>query len=97
MPIKVDYGELESSASQLRNAQQEIEGRLSQLQSMINNLMSSGFTTEIASGKFSESYKQWNDGAKKVTEGLNGMNTFLNKAIQEHKNLDASLGQATGG
>jgi hypothetical protein len=64
---------------------------------MIDNLVSSGFVTDVASGKFQQSYEQWNTGAKNVIGGLEGMTSFLNRAIEQHTQLDTQLGQSTGG
>jgi uncharacterized protein YukE len=80
----------------LRDAQRDIEGQLDRLKSMINDLLESGFSTEVASGKFRSSYEQWTNGAKNVVGGLEGMNGFLKRAIQQHRDLDTQLGQSTG-
>jgi len=95
--VQVDYQQLESSANQLKTAQQEIEGQLARLKTMIDGLVQSGFRTDIASGKFQQSYDQWNTGAKNVMGGLEGMTSFLSRAIQQHRELDSQLGQSTGG
>jgi WXG100 family type VII secretion target len=95
--IHVDYEQLERSASRLRDAQQDIEGQLGRLKTMIDGLVESGFSTEVASGKFRQSYEQWNTGAKNVIGGLEGMNGFLKRAIQQHRDLDSQLGQSSGG
>jgi len=95
--VHVDYEQLQSSASQLRTAQQDVEGQLGRLKAMIENLVGSGFVTEQASGKFRESYVQWNTGAANVMRGLEGMSTFLNRAIEQHRQLDTTLSQNAGG
>jgi hypothetical protein len=64
---------------------------------MIDNLVSTGFVTDIASAKFQQSYDQWNSGAKNVIGGLDGMTSFLTAAVDQHSQLDAQLGQSTGG
>jgi len=95
--VHVDYQQLQSSAAQLKTGQQEVESQLARLKSNIDNLVSSGFVTDQASTKFQQSYDQWNTGAKNVIAGLEGMTSFLNRAIQQHEQLDAQLGQSTGG
>jgi WXG100 family type VII secretion target len=94
--VHVDYQELQRSASQLKSAQQDIESQLGRLKSMIDNLVSSGFVTDQASGKFQQSYDQWNGGAKNVIQGLQGMSGFLEKAVAQHQQLDSELGKSTG-
>ena len=93
--VHVDYEQLQSSASQLRSGQQEVESLLARLKSMIDNLVSSGFVTDQASGKFQQSYEQWNSGAKNVIQGLQGMSSFLDKAIAQHQQLDSELSKST--
>jgi WXG100 family type VII secretion target len=95
--VQVDYQQLQTSASQLATAQQDIEGSLGRLKSMIDNLVASGFVTDQASGKFQTSYDQWNTGARNVMAGLEGMSGFLRQAIAQHQQLDSQLSQSTGG
>jgi WXG100 family type VII secretion target len=92
----VDYQELQRSASQLKSGQQDIESQLGRLKSMIDSLVSSGFVTDQASGRFQQSYDQWNNGAKNVIQGLQGMSSFLEKAIAQHQQLDSELSKSTG-
>ena len=94
--VHVDYAELQRNASQLKSGQQDIESQLGRLKSMIDNLVSSGFVTDQASGKFQQSYEQWNSGAKNVIQGLQGMSTFLDKAVAQHQQLDSELSKSTG-
>ena len=94
--VHVDYQELQRSASQLKSGEQDIESQLGRLKSMIDSLVSSGFVTDQASGKFQQSYDQWNNGAKNVIQGLQGMSSFLEKAIAQHQQLDSELSKSTG-
>ena len=93
--VHVDYQELQRSSSQLKSGQQDVESQLARLKSMIDNLVSSGFVTDQASGKFQQSYEQWNSGAKNVIQGLQGMSSFLEKAIAQHQQLDSELSKST--
>jgi WXG100 family type VII secretion target len=94
--IHVDYQQLQTSATQLQTAQQEVEDQLNRLKTMIDNLVASGFVTDQASGKFQESYQQWTTGAKNVIGGLDGMTAFLRAAIAQHQQLDSQLSQSAG-
>ena len=93
--VHVDYQELQRSSSQLKSGQQDVESQLARLKSMIDNLVSSGFVTDQASGKFQQSYEQWNSGAKNVIQGLQGMSSCLEKAIAQHQQLDSELSKST--
>ena len=95
--VHVDYQQLQSSATQLKSGQDEVEALLARLKSMIDNLVASGFVTDQASGKFHQSYEQWNTGARNVIAGLEGMTGFLRTAIGQHQQLDSQLSQSTGG
>ncbi|AEH10404.1 MULTISPECIES: WXG100 family type VII secretion target [Protofrankia] len=95
--VHVDYGALQNAASRLTGGQHEMESQLAQLKSLIDSLVSSGFITDQASGKFQQSYDQWNTGTRNAIAGLEGMSAFLNKAVTEHQQLDSVLSQSTGG
>jgi WXG100 family type VII secretion target len=95
--INVSYEQIESSMGSLRKGQQEFERELRQMMSKIDGLVGGGFKTSRASGKFKESYDQWNKGAKNAVEGLDEMISFLQKAASQHKDLDEALAQSTGG
>jgi WXG100 family type VII secretion target len=97
MSITVRYEELQSTAGQLRTGREEITSNLTRLRSLVDALVQSGFVTDLASGRFRDSYTQWNTGAVNVLEGLQGMSTFLDQAIARHQQLDSELGAATGG
>ncbi len=94
--VHVDYAQLQTSATQLRTGKEEMYSRLTQLQGQISQLVSSGFVTDRASGRFHESYSQWTNGAKQMLEGLTGMSAFLDTAIRSHQGLDDSLAGAAG-
>jgi WXG100 family type VII secretion target len=96
MSITVKYEELQSTAGQLRTGREEITTNLTRLRSLVDNLVASGFVTDQASGRFQQSYTQWNTGATNVLEGLEGMSTFLDQAIARHQQLDSELSSATG-
>ncbi len=95
--VHVDYGALENAASRLTGGQHEMESQLVQLKSLIDSLVTSGFITDQASGKFQQSYEQWNTGTRNAIAGLEGMSGFLNKAISQHQQLDATLSRSAGG
>jgi WXG100 family type VII secretion target len=95
--VHVDYEQVQRSAAQLQSGQEEMLTQLTRLKSVIDSLIGSGFATDQASGKFQQSYNQWNSGAKNVMEGLAGMSGFLKQAIAQHQQLDSTLSQQVGG
>lgn len=94
--ILVSYADVQNSANALATGQQEVEAQLARLKALIDNLVASGFVTDLASGKFHQSYEQWNTGARNVMEGLQGMSQFLRTAIAQHQQLDQQLSAAVG-
>ncbi len=94
--ILVSYNDLQSSASALTSGQQEVEAQLGRLKTMIDGLVASGFVTDLASGKFHQSYEQWNTGARNVMAGLEGMSSFLRTAVAQHQQLDQQLSSSVG-
>jgi uncharacterized protein YukE len=95
--VHIDYHAVQTSANQLKSGKEEIEGQLVKLKGLIDNLVASGFVTDLASGKFHQSYDQWNSGAKNVMGGLEGMSQFLQAVLTQHQNLDSQLSQSSGG
>ncbi|WP_322748122.1 MULTISPECIES: WXG100 family type VII secretion target [unclassified Frankia] len=94
--VHVDYAALDSAASRLTAAQQEMETQLGQLKGLIESLVGSGFITDQASGKFRDSYDQWNTGTRSAIGGLAGMSGFLKLAVSQHQQLDATLSASAG-
>jgi WXG100 family type VII secretion target len=96
MSIKVTYEDLQNTATQLTSGREEMISQLTRLKGLVDGLVASGFVTDTASGRFSDSYGQWNTGASNVIQGLEGMSSFLNTAIAKHQQLDSELGQSAG-
>lgn len=96
MGVKVNYDELQSTATQLGSGREEMIANLNRLKGLVDGLVASGFVTDQASGRFQQSYQQWNTGASNVIQGLEGMSAFLNQAIARHQQLDAELGSQAG-
>ncbi|HET9654815.1 MAG TPA: WXG100 family type VII secretion target [Kineosporiaceae bacterium] len=95
--INVGYGEVQAASNRMKSAHQSMIDQVQQLKSMIENLVGSGFKTQLASGKFHSSYQQWDTGAKNVLDGLAGMSTFLDQVVAKHQELDSQLGSQIGG
>ncbi|GLY29099.1 WXG100 family type VII secretion target [Kineosporia sp. NBRC 101731] len=96
MSINVRYEDLQSTATQLNSGREEMVANLNRLKGLVDSLVSSGFVTDQASGRFQQSYQQWNTGASNAIQGLEGMSQFLNTAIAKHQQLDSELGSAAG-
>jgi WXG100 family type VII secretion target len=95
--IQVDYEAVRSTATALSRAQTDLENQLTTLKGMIDNLVTSGFITDQASGRFHTSYTNWDTGTRQAITGLDGMSRFLTGVVTQHEQLDSSLGSAAGG
>ena len=92
-----NVSEMQDQATKLNNARVDIESQLTSLKSQIDGLVSGGFVTDAASGQFQQSYTEFDTGAKKAIEGLDGMATYLTKAAETFADVDTQLASALKG
>ncbi len=92
--VNVTYEEMRDAANKLKSGQQEIEGTLDQLKSLVESLVSGGYVTDKSSKAFQSSYEEFNDGARQTIEGLTGMGEYLTSAAQALEDTDEQLAQA---
>ncbi|GAB3128538.1 WXG100 family type VII secretion target [Glaciibacter psychrotolerans] len=89
--IKVSYGEIEAAAGQLGTGREEITTKLQGLQTQIGQLVSSGFVTDQASGKFNDAYTKYTSSANTVILQLTEIETFLKGIATAMKDLDTQI------
>ena len=87
---------MHSAATRLRNGQQDLESKLNELRSLVQQLVQNGFTTSRASGAFDSSYQEFTQGATRTVKGIDGMADYLNKAAQALQETDEQLARAAG-
>jgi WXG100 family type VII secretion target len=92
--MNVTYAEMNSAAQRLTAGENTIDSELGNLKSLIDELVSSGFVTDSASGAFHGAYEQFTTGARQVISGLTQMSTYLNKAAQTIEETDQALARA---
>lgn len=95
--LNVTYEEMRTAANNLTNGKEQLVQQLSALQAQVNNLVSSGFVTDQASGAFQTSYDQFTKGTTEAVNGLDGMSTFLTSAADALQNVDSELAKGIGG
>jgi WXG100 family type VII secretion target len=95
--VNVTYADMQSAANQLRAGEQQIEGDLARLKKLIDNLVASGYVTDTSSKQFEASYTEFNTGATKMIQGLNGMGQFLDAAAKAFHETDTQLATALKG
>src|SRR5580693_4469531 len=89
--LNVTYAEMQSAASQLKAGEQQIEGDLTRLKSLVDNLVASGYVTDSSSKQFEASYAEFSVGATKLIQGLTGMGQYLDTAANTFQDADAQL------
>ncbi|WP_416442747.1 WXG100 family type VII secretion target [Leucobacter sp. HNU] len=89
--IKVSYAEIEQAATQLGSGREEITSKLQNLQSQIANLVSSGFVTDQASGKFNDAYTKYTQSANTLIAQLNEIQQFLTGTANAMRELDSQI------
>jgi WXG100 family type VII secretion target len=95
--VNVTYADMQSAANQLRSGEQQIQGDLAKLKKLIDNLVASGYVTDSSSKQFEASYTQFNTGATKMIEGLNGMGQYLDSAAKAFHETDTQLAASLKG
>ncbi|MEY9926011.1 WXG100 family type VII secretion target [Catenulispora sp. GP43] len=95
--ISITYHDMSDAAGKLTSYQTQIQDTLKQAQSLVQNLVSSGFVTEAASKAFDHAYAEFTQGASKMIEGMEGMSKYLNNAAQTMQQTDEQLAKGIGG
>lgn len=95
--VHVTYQEMRDAANQLRNGQQEITEKLGQLQKQVQSLVNGGYVTDRSSKQFEQSYNEFDTGAKKTIEGLEGMGKYLESAADAFQQADEQLAKGLQG
>ena len=94
--INVDYDAVVQAANRLRTGRGQLDQKLQQLKSMIDNLISSQFKTTSASGKLGDAYGRFTEAARRALESLDGMGSYLDSVKQQHEELDQNLAGGFG-
>ena len=89
--IKVSYAEIEQAATQLGSGREEITTKLQHMQTQIQNLVTSGFVTDQASGKFNDAYTKYTTSANTLIAQLNEIQQFLTGTAGAMKELDTQI------
>jgi WXG100 family type VII secretion target len=89
--MNVTYQDMHDAASRLSQGEDEIKSKLTQLKSLVDQLVSGGYVTDRSSVAFNNSYQEFNSGATQTISGLSGMASYLNKAAQSLQQTDQDL------
>ena len=89
--INVSYQELNSAADRLIAGRDDLNSKIGERQSLIGQLVSSGFVTDKSSGAFNTSYDQFSNGARQTISGIDGLSNFLRITATTLSEVDAQL------
>ncbi|BDZ41245.1 hypothetical protein GCM10025865_05440 [Paraoerskovia sediminicola] len=89
--MNVTYDEMTSAADRLAAGQQDLTDMLEQLKAQVNDLVSSGFVTDQASGAFQASYEEFTGASVQAVSGIESMVSYLKNAAQTLGDVDSQL------
>jgi WXG100 family type VII secretion target len=92
--LDVTYQDMQDAAKRLKAGKEEITEKLGELKKLVDSLVSGGYVTDTSSKAFDQSYNEFNDGATKTIEGLEGMGQYLDSAADAFRQADEQLAQA---
>jgi WXG100 family type VII secretion target len=89
--MNVTYQEMSDSANTMRNNKADIDDKLNQCKTIVDNLTHSGFVTDQASGKFDDVHTQFVNSANTAMETLDQLSQWLDKAVSAMQDMDTQL------
>ncbi|MFT4287305.1 WXG100 family type VII secretion target [Nocardioides sp.] len=95
--VNVSYEEMRSAAGQLRNGQEQLNSTLTELSGLINNLVQSGFVTDLASVTYQDQFEQFANGTHQAIDALEGLSAYLEQAADTLAATDSDLSNAIRG
>lgn len=95
--VNVTYEEMRAAAGQLRTGQENINSQLTELSGLINQLVESGFVTDLASVTYQDQYEQFTTGTTQAISALEGLSAYLEQAADTLSATDSDLSTAIRG
>ncbi len=89
--ISASYEEMRQQAQALRNTRDQITQELQRARMQVDNLVSSGFVTDSASGAFQTSYQEFTTSATKTIDALTTISQNLDQVVSTFEDTDKSL------
>lgn len=89
--IHATYQEMSDTATRLRNNKNEVVGRLTDCQKIVQGLVTNGFVTQQASGKFDEVSTKFISSSKEAMETLETLSGWLDKAVEALRQMDQDM------
>ena len=89
--ITVSYSEIEQAAGGLGTGRDDVTHQLQAMQARIENLVTSGFVTDQASGKFNAAFAEYTISARSVIAKLTEIQSFLTQTAAAMREMDAQI------
>jgi WXG100 family type VII secretion target len=89
--LNVTYQEMSGTATRMRNNKTDIDDKLRDCMNIVDQLTTSGFVTEQASGRFEEVHHEFNTSATTAMETLDQLSLWLDKALDALRQMDTDL------
>ncbi len=89
--VRVTYQEMLDTATRLRNNKTEVDARLTDCKKIVEGLVSNGFVTRQASGKFDEVSTRFITSSKEAMETLETLSGWLDKAVESMRRMDQEM------
>ncbi|WP_448760447.1 WXG100 family type VII secretion target [Actinomyces oricola] len=89
--ISASYDEMNQQAASLRSTRDNIQQMLQQARMQVDNLVSSGFVTDSASGAFQANYQEFTTSATKTIDSLTSISSNLDKIVSVMRETDQNL------
>jgi len=89
--ISLTYDQISQISRSLDQGRQNIDDQLTTMKQQVDELISSGFVTDQASGAFGQSYQEFTTGSTQTIDGMQKMTSFLDNAVSSMQDLDSQL------
>lgn len=95
--LNVTYQDMTDAAARLTAGEQDLTAKLTELNTLVNNLVANGYVTDQSSRAFDDTFNQFITGTKQVVEGLGGLSKYLTAAANALQATDQQLAQTIKG
>lgn len=95
--LNVTYDDLRQTATRLTAGQDDLNNKLAELSSLVENLTANGFQAEQSSAAYRDSFEQFRSGTTQAISGLEGLSKFLVSAADALQQTDEGLASGLRG
>lgn len=89
--VNVTYSDMKDAAARLRQGQDDMNSKLTELGSLIDSLVGSGFQTDVASGAYQDQFHQFQTGTRQAIDALQNLAQYLDGAADALHDTDTGL------